>query len=652
MPKPSGGKPKGFQMQRSLQSSKLREFTLAEKFSLGYRNREDITTLPPGVLVQGSQNVVTNQFQRVGIRKGYVLDGQRDTSVNGILSAFDWQMHTGQEQHLRAGYDWKNSNGKLQFRYVANAGDKYLGNTFTKGQVYWIDLLTGLDSVKFNFCDFWDFNHELKSLLLGVNGNTNIYVWSGGVATIKASTATTITKNGNQTWAELGFFNSGYYTQAVLINGNTYTYTGGADTNTLTGVSPSPVGEPIQSVVAQAIQIMPNAGGLPTDFFNTLIANLNNQIYLAARGNQSVYVSAVNSFQDYTFSSPRLVGQGAVLTLDAVPTALISQDTQMFISAGKDYWYQTQFQLSSDNKGESLSVTRLKTTSRQGTQSQGLTTKIKNNIAFVSFEPVFNTLGTAQNYLNDPQTNDLSYPIINDFNSYDFTDGFAFYFNKFVYLSVPKSGLIRVYNMTDDGAYNSQGVLVKNHYWEAPLTMPMSAFSVIDGQLYGHSYQSSNTFKLFTGFNDDGHPQQAIAAFSFENLGIRTVLKNSDAAYTEGYITSNTKLTLTLNRDVGGLANSVSFVIDGANPAIVPPPQDDASLGKVSLGKNSLGAGAEFVGPAVTPPKFRVMNTYNRKSYFEEQKVYSSDGTDQQWEVLAFGTNAQPASEEPTFIYI
>ncbi len=57
-------------------AAKNKEFSLVENFPLGYRNREDKTKLPPGILIEGSQNVLTSVNNTVGITKGYTLDGQ------------------------------------------------------------------------------------------------------------------------------------------------------------------------------------------------------------------------------------------------------------------------------------------------------------------------------------------------------------------------------------------------------------------------------------------------------------------------------------------------------------------------------------------------------------------------------------------------
>lgn len=723
---------KRYASARSISSAEVREYELNQRFPYGYRNREDVTTLPPGVMTQGSQNVLTNTFQRIGVRKGYTLDGQRDTTTAPILSAFDWERHTGDTRNLRAGLNTTGSNGKLQYRYVATAGDRWNGNVFTEGQVYWIDLMTSLSSVRFNFCDFWDFNSELKSELLFVKGDANIHMWSGGVTTLQDAsnaagvistlnatptaggtgyavgntlTVTTgggnatlrvdaiggggavtsvsivfpgtgystgagqatsggagtgctvnitavatgyIRKTGTATWAEAGFLNltSG---RGVVINGTTYLYTGGEGTTTLVGITGNPSAEPAQSVVHQSVITTANSAmtGIPATFSNSLIASLNNQIYVAGANNRSVYVSRTNSYTNYSYTSPiRLVNEGAILTLDGVPAALVPQKDAMYISAGTDQWYQTAFQLSLDNASQSLTVKRLKTTALQGVQSQALVTNIKNTLAFLSFEPTINLLGTAENYFNDPQITDIATSIVNDLLDYTFTnssgtpEGQIIYWRKNIIVSVPVEGMVLMYNMTDPD----------NPYWEAPQILPVDRFSIIDGELYGHSYLSSNTYKLFTGYNDDSHAIAAVAKFAFENSGVRTLQKSFDSYYVEGYITSNTRLTLGFQYDMDGAATTTSYQILGTDTQIVPTTTDDASLGTTSLGTNPLGGSGTLSSVTDTPPKFRVEKTFPRVPHFEYQPSFSSYGVDQRWEILAFGPSAAPTTEQPTQI--
>ncbi len=612
------------------------EYYINSDFKYGYRNREDITNLPPGVLVVGSQNVLTNVSDRIAVRQGYTLYGQSSATTAGVLSAYDWFRHTGDTRNLRAGGLSSGSDGKLQFAYTASAGDYYNGTTFTDGQVYWIDILSSLTSVAFNFAEFWDFNTELKGLLLMVDGGAYIREWSGGVTTLLSATANTITKNGTNTWAQDGFYANG--TRKVTINGTEYTYTGGESSTTITGVSPSPVAEPANSVIFQTLRLTLNSSmtGLPL-LRNDIIACLRNQIYIGSFRDNTVYISQQNVYTNYSFSVPRVVGEGALVTLDSPPVAFVPQEDKMYTSAGLDFWYETSFQLSADLTSESFNIIRLKTGSQQGAQSQAMITKIKNKVVFISNEPTMDELGRVEQVVLTPQSVNMSDPIKLDFDEYDFTDGSVFYFKYFIYIAVPQENLIRIYN------------LVKG-YWEAPQILPFARFSNINGELYGHGYSIFETYKMFDGYNDNGKSMEAKAIFSFQNAGTRVDLKSFNKFYTEGYITSNTVLTLGIQYDIDGCATITSYDIQGTDTQFVCIGGDDASLGKESLGKRALSGESEFTSSQSLPPKFRWIQTFPQTNHFEYQPSFESIGIDQRWELLGFGSPNTLADSEPVKI--
>jgi len=774
------------------------DFTLVEKFNLGYRNREDITTLPPGVMVRDSQNVLTNTFQRVGIRKGFTLDGQANDDLAPIandgpaMGVFDWETSGGIERNMRAGFLTSAGNdGKLQFR-----------NVLDDGTVEWTDLLTDLTSVDFNFITFWD-TSSLKTMLLMVNGTSNIYAWSGATIeivsganptgiialvaqpgedtpgrvsggkdftagdlvnisgggndaqitvtsvhgsgqidsaavnvggagfnngdqfvisngsfdsalgtvvsnsggavtafsiqnpgedftvdtgfvctatsgggtgltidvtgitgggirtwafaldsqhgtgytantkyTITGGTGTlayiyvysvdsgTILKSGTETWAQSGFlFATGVgTTRTVIINGTTYTYDSGnflGNTTTLYGVTPDPSGLSAGDVVVQGVVTIPNTGasdGLPVAFHNDLIGTLNGHVFIGSLTSSFIYVSETNSYTTWT-------GNAGALVLNAPPKAFINQEEQLYISSGQNEWFLVNLDLVFNTVFiNEFQIHRLNTAAQQSAQSQAWTTKIANQIAFLSFEPVMEAFGPVQNILGVPQMVDLSYSIVNDMNAYDFTGGSAAYFRKMLYMAVPREGLVLIYNMTDPA----------NPYWEAPQVMPISRFSIIEGELYGHSSQVSETYKLFTGTNDNGHAIAANVTFSFNNYGTRTETKGYNNFYVEGYILPNTPLNLNVQYDIDGCATFTSFTIDGDDTQIVCIPKDDGSLGKASLGKHPLGEGLTTIEDT-GKPKFRVIKTFPTNYFYEDQISFSSTGTDLGWEIVAFG---------------
>lgn len=621
---------------------------LRKDFAYGYRNREDVATLAPNVLVSGSKNVLTNTYKRVGNRRGYTLDGQRGTANTGygIYGSYDWRSHLGYERILRAGGNSSGTNGAVQFRYVASAGEKYKTNTFTAGQVYWVDIYNTAGST-FNACRFWEFTNEQLDMILWVDGTSNIFMWTGGVATVASTTVDTITKSGTGTWATSGFLTGATYSRKVTINGNEYSYTGGAGTDTLTGVTPDPRGEPNNSLAVQTVVVFPNSGitAIPAAFKNTLISNLNNQIYLTASNDNSVYVSQVNSFVNFSFASPRVTGTGAIITLDGVPSAMQQQSDSMFISAGRDYWYYIKFALSDTGTNETLSILPIKTTAGQAAKTQGLTTKIKNLITFVSNEPQVNTLGIVENYFDDAQVEDISFPIVHDIEGADFTNGQILYHQKYVYLTAPNDGVTYIYNMTND-VVDPTITAADSHYWEAPQTFPIARMSIIGGELYGHSYNDVNTFKLFDGYSDDGKPYKSLALFAYDNYGDRTATKSSNELFIEGYKSQTTELTAYLRRNLNGpVAKWTWGILPSAN---IVPIVDDASIGKISIGKVPIGGSLESISDT---PKFRLVQTFNRTPFFEEQPGFGTEGVGQWWEIVSFSTNATNTTEGQASIY-
>lgn len=749
----------------------MEKYLLVDRFA-GYRNKEDITNMPPGVMVEGSQNVLTNDGERVAVREGYTLDGQANSATTPIISSYDWLRHQGDVRHVRSYQD------ELVYRYVDASGN-----------VTWRRLANGWGSeVDFNWAEFWDAD-ELIDRLLFVNGSSNIYDWSGGITTLASATMTTLTNQG-VSWAEGGFYTNTSNMQ-VVMNGVTYTYTS-VNGDTIYGVTPDPLlsvidqsqttqnastpvgeadstgeqnkvgqsfiptastlagvrlykagdagsftgdviieiyddftGEPagpalasatipnadwldkptglfgvtftpiavipaniywivirtttsdtancislginnaggyasgelksfnitdgwvvlpgndlvfatvtsfttptVGEVIHQAVHVTPNSAitDLPDDFANDLIRSLYNQVYIGSFVDRTAYISKQNDFTDFSFSSPRTPGEGALITLDATPVGFIPQEDSMYITAGNDLWYQTLFTLSSDLQSEALNITRLKTGVQQAAQSQALITKNKNDVVFVTNEPTVTTLGRLE-LIEKPQIKDISDPIKLDMQSYDFTGGSAIYFQDNLYIAVPRNGVVRIFNI-------SKG------WWEAPQILPISRFAIIDGELYGHSSVTPETYKIFDGVNDNGAPIAAQANFSYQHFGDRANLKNFYQYYVEGYISSNTSLTCRLVYDYHGATDTRDLAINGNDRTILFDSTSDGSLGKQSLGKKSLAGRSDTVS-TLLPPKFRVRKEVTLKDFYELQVQFISNGDDQHWELLSWGPNAQ-----------
>jgi hypothetical protein len=232
-------------------------------------------------------------------------------------------------------------------------------------------------------------------------------------------------------------------------------------------------------------------------------------------------------------------------------------------------------------------------------------------------------------------------------NFYDFTDGSIFFWQNFILLAIPKSSLIRVYNMTKD-VTNQAALENATHYWEAPITFPVSRFSVIDGDLYGHSYQTSESYKLFDGYNFNLHPIDARAIFSYQTFGVRTTSKGFTEFFVEGYISPNATVNLNLEYELNGYAGKGTYPILGTDAQIVQLGSSSStgtsnSLGKVGLGKAPLGTNT--IQSSSTTNKFREIQTFPRTPFYEMSPSFTSVGADYNWSILAFGPSESPTKE-------
>lgn len=632
MATPSGG----FNSQRRLSTAKQHEYDVVSQFKIGYRNREDITNLPPGVLIIGSQNVLTNVSERVQIRQGYSLDGAVSSVIGPVLASFDWLTKINGERHLRAGsLTTAGNDGKLQYRYEAS-----------DGTVTWRDLTTNLTTVAYNFTTFWDTTESLRVALF-VNGTSNVYEWNGAITTLASATANTITKNGTDTWNDTGFYTTA--NKKVVINGTEYTYTAGEGTTTLTGVTPDPSAEAVDSIIHQ--QVVTTANGsmtdIPSTFKNGLIRTLNNQVFIGSLTSSALYISKVNDYTDFSQSTPRQSGEGAVLILDANMVGMEPQESYMYVTCGQDLWYNVNFELQTSTVGvtyEQVNALPLKTGRQQAAFSQAFLSHMKNDVIVLTQEVTVDTFGRIETSLATPQTTNISDPIKLDIDSYDFTDGSIFYYRYYIYVAVPKEGLIRVFNLA-------------TRSWEAPQNIPVSRFYIVDGELYGHSYSTFESYKLFTGYADRvypgfaGFPISANWVFSYQNYGSRSSFKKATKAYVEGYIDANTTLMFTLTYELDGCATTKTFSLDGSDNQFVCINAVEGSLGKVSLGKNPLGGiltpGNHPGSAASLPPKFRWFPTFHNTDFFECSFSFSVLGTSQRAELLGFGLAVSGSSEIP-----
>jgi hypothetical protein len=578
-----------------------RDFKLVTNFQ-GYVTKPDKTNTNVRHMVDGSQNMLVNDAEMVESRLGYTLDGASSTATTPIESSYDWLTSGAGERNLRS-YD-----DELECRFVDAAGD-----------VNWVKVADGWSAVDFVFSSYWD-SAETQDVLIFVNGDANIYEWGGGIAEVASTTSNTITKEGSTSWADSHFYVAG--NKNIEINGTTYAYTGGETTTTLTGVTPDPTGEANGSFATQTV--ITNSNKPAATSKNDVISVLNNQAYVGSNTSRTLSVSKTTDYTDFAASSPRVPGEGATLTLDSYVVGLAPQEDVMYISGGKDDWYKVVFNLSDDNTKENLGIVKLKTSGLQGAVSHDLITKAKNNVVFISNEDTLDELGRLENF-DTPQSKDLSDPIKPDFDAATFTNGHIKYWKNQIFVALPSDAKAYIYDI-------SKG------FWQPPLIIPVRRWSVIGGEIYFHSKTNPETYKLFSGTDDNGAPISFKAKFAYRNFGDRASQKVLDEYYSELYVNSFVDVVLSLDYDYNGATSTREFTFDTSDDDYKFDAALDSGLGKAGLGQEPLGSSTVSLD---TLAKYRRITPTGSVPFYELQVTYSSDVQDGRFKILAHGPNAR-----------
>ena len=574
----------------------------------GYVTKTDMTVTPPNYLVSGSQNVIINDQEKVETRAGYELFGVASTSAEAITSDFVWR-NSGATSTLPSEIFLRASGNVLQY---------YATST-------WEDLFTQVSTTSpIRFASVWNNTEKLDALLF-VNASSTLFEWSGGQGILSATTTNTIVISG--VIGESRFLING--TRKIRIKGGdgtwrTYTYTG-QSASTFTGVTPDPsTNLEVGATVVQDVRS--NTNKPDTGYVSNFIEVLNNQVWIGSETSRIVYISKNTDYTSYAFSTPRVAGEGALLTLDDTTVGLKAPDNnKMLIFSGKDRVYQSYFQTTAGatSDREQIEAQPLLVSSGQGAMSQELIAKIKQAVVWISNNKELVEYGQVEN-LPGPQAVAISDPIKPTFASSDFTDGDIEFWRNQIFITVPNDGKMYIFDFS-------------KRFWQSPQTIGVRRLSQYGDALYGHGQSVPETYKLFTGLNDNGNPIQAKAHFGYINNGSRVALKNFNRFFTEMYLASNTKVNVTILYDWLGSKGETTYELDGSTQDFLFVPTQNASLGVNSMGVNPLGS---LTSLSVDLPKYRRFKPIVPKDYFEYQVRIESDGTDYAWQTLAFGSNS------------
>lgn len=597
--------------------------------TLAYVTAEDSTNTDERNLVAGSRNVIIDQQRKVRTRNGNTRLGAANSAQTGCRGGFNWNTSTGTTFMMRA-YD--------------DELEVYLGTVDGGALNAFYRVMNGLPTTgKVRFTTWYN-NTEKLDLLIFVVGNANTYAWGGGVAVVNSVTGTTITKDGTDTFAQARFFTNGGKTLVNVRTGTEYTYTGGENTTTLTGIA-STSGIVAGDVLIQ--KVITNTNSPATSRNNHTVYTFENQLCVASDDDELVYISRNDSYTTFTYSSPRLPGEGALLTLDDSAKAFGELEEKLIVFAGKSSIYQLSTQELSvgTTLTETLKVAKYQTGEGQSAQSQEVVAQINNTIVYLSHEPAVREIVSPRELEGGGAPRTLSNPIKPDMEAETWTNAAAKWHKNAYWLSAPEYGHVYILEYRED----ANGTL--RRFWQAPQTMYVSAWVTLDDVLYGHSSVVPETYCIMdpdafsdVNSNDDKTAIACVAKFAYRNFGDRAQLKNFDEFFIEGEISPSTSIQHTLYYDFGGHTRAVETTIDGSDYNILEETLANVALGQQPLGSQPLGGSVSVPNGSA---KYRAIIEIAKEDFFELQDVFETDDTDKYWAIIARGVNAQTSNRQP-----
>lgn len=622
----------------------MRNYLLAEE-TLGYQTSTDPSNTDKRLLIGGSKNVLIDYQKKVKTRSGYTRLGAGNTALTPNRNAWTWDTSTG---------------SKLPQRHYDDELEVYLGTVDTVAINAWTRIRDAWSTTDKIRAVTWFDATENIDLQIMVQGDDNLYEWSGGVAVVLSVGANSVTKNGTTTFAQNRFYTTRDKTFVCARTGTEYTYTGGESTTTLTGIADT-TGLIAGDILVQKIVTSSNKPNANRN--NHTIFSFENQIAVGSNDDEEVYLSQNDDYDDFSFSAPRAAGEGALFTLTDPTRAMGSLGRILVIFSGKSTVFRIEFEQITigSTLAETAKVKKLDVGVNQGALNQECVVQVGNGIAYLSNEVALRIIENPEQLTGiNPKT--FSNPIKPDFDAEVWFNGttpdaFGIWYKNILFFTAPQASHMYMLNFVE----TADGKTLR--FWNPPQVLPVGPMSLIDlddgngPQLYGHSNAVPETYLLFDGAADgqytdidpaDKLPIDAKAVYAYQSFAKRAVLKNFDEYLVEGEITQNTNdLILGLNYDFDGATQMVERTIDGSDESILEGSVSSNSLAQQSLAVNPLGG---LLNPPADARKFRVVFEIAKEDFFELGVSFSTNEVDRYWAIIAHGGNIELSKRRSTDI--
>jgi hypothetical protein len=615
----------------------MTDYALSEE-TLGYVTAEDPSNTDKRYLRAGSRDTLIDFNRKVGIRNGFTRLGAGNDALTEVRNGFTWNTSNGVERPLR---------------FYDDEWEVYLGTVDEVEIDAWTRFASSMNTENTpRGAAIFDATENIDLMIL-VEGTDNLHEWNGAVAVVASITGTTITKAGTSTFAQSRFYTTRNKVVVCVRTGTEYTYTAGEASLTLTGIADT-AGLVAGDILVQKKIATDNA--IASGRNNDTIYAFENQIIVGSFDDNESYISHSDDYADFAFGTPRLAGEGALLTLDGPSRGFGAIGSYLLAFAGPSSIFRADYEQIAVGEvlAETLRVKRLDTGVNQGSLNPDCIVPIGNALAYLSNEVALRVIENPDSFDSiDPKT--FSNPIKPDFDAEDWTGAKGTWHKNAIWFCAPANSHNYALQFVED----ADGKV--RRFWQPPQVLPVNAFSIIDSALHGHSNAVPETYQLFNpnrfsdlivnGDNDepdDKLPINGIAKRVYQSYGKRGQLKCFDEYYVEGEITTNTNdLDLGLEYDFSGATQEIHKTIDGSDEGVLEGNIDFNSLAQQALAQNPLGG---LLNPPRDARKFRVVFEIAKEDFHELAASFETNEVDRYWAIIADGANATLSPRRDTSI--
>ena len=614
-------------------------FISQTKFSGMYSLRRSFA-IPPGYAAESLNGDLSSDSEASPL-KGYSLFGHQNNVSDKIVRKFTYSKGDGTFVQLQVRDDA--TNYIVEYLNIEDVRNSALGE--------WLILEAGLSRTitltdgntrKAHF-GFTSFNDTGTDQLVYGNAVEVMRVWNGATGAISSTTATTITITGSRTWAQRGFGATG----SVIINGNTYAYTGGSGTTTITGVTGDPTGEANGSGIAQVV----NTSTLSAADKGSIMLTALSRIFLAgmtATPNQVTF-SDTGDITNYAGSNPSDGGFEDFPQMNGAITALMDLNKWIVVfSAKKILAFTFEYPTSTTR------TTAMEEIANEGCVNPKAIKKFGDKIIYTTPNGGIKSLTNIAQQ-DTFSVEDLTEPIRPTIQNFVWDDASLEYSRKKrIMVLAGKSdstkddndaGVMLFLTIREDG---SQGWNLGVHDWF------IGDMCDYDGDIHFGSSIESQNFLAFDGYSKNGGPISWRRVERVEFFADR----KSDGAWTKKYMSfigfrgvmgPGTKLLMNLDYGTKGAVTSqpLQLKYEDLNSDGVNFVQQVAlnTLGGFALGTEPLGGTVENIGEL---SYFKVIYPLPTTAIEDYQLTMETTGTGQRVVVDTVGYFVEESEQDIT----